>query len=319
MKAIIGSIIIVAIIASIFGAQAFFTIMALLGVGLLYFFFQNNKKEDIKVNKNMLGGVLKEHPKEEPIIEYKSQSDQLFKTEITQEGTDFFFNSHPAMMASEFVIIDFETANTRARSAVSLGITHFNKGNCVTKEFIFKPYQTKDFKFSYLHGITADTVKDKPGFEFYWPEIKTILDGKTIFAHNTEFDISVLQTLIKDLELEDLDYNFKVFCTLEYARSKKLNSKYGITNSLESLCRFYKINYGKHNGAKDTISTLFLLNQLLYENHIETDSAIKKLKGKKYNTLPINIASEIKELSHLYKSGVLTEEEFIAGKTKLLK
>lgn len=204
----------------------------------------------------------------------------LFSTALGTEGLNFHFNCHPVMMKSEFVVIDFETATKMPMSVVSLGITTFKNGEAVTREWLFKPYRTKEFEFTYLHGITPEMVKDKPFFHEAWPEIYPLLKDKVLVAHNAFFDLGLLVNLIKRRSLCD-DFTINYICTLELSR--KMLKKYGFSCSLENLCEIYKIPHGKHNGGKDTISTLLLLNELFFEQNRCDEYYQRILKGKKYS------------------------------------
>jgi DNA polymerase-3 subunit epsilon len=102
-----------------------------------------------------------------------------------------------------FVAIDFETANAKPESAISLGLVRVEEFDIVEEKYwLIKP-PTKDFhKYSMkLHGIHPEDVAMKETFKELWSEIQTYLDEKVIVAHNTSFDIRVLRSLLKKYSL----------------------------------------------------------------------------------------------------------------------
>ena len=85
-----------------------------------------------------------------------------------------------------FLAIDFETANEKRNSACSLGFAFVKNGNIHQSlsilirppELYFNPFNVS------LHGITEEDVCDRPTFEELWPQIKKVLDGQLVVAHN---------------------------------------------------------------------------------------------------------------------------------------
>lgn len=93
-------------------------------------------------------------------------------------------------MLLSFAAIDFETATGYRNSACAVGIVTVVQG-IITDEYytLIQPpdnyYWWQNVK---IHGITSRDTKDAPIFEDIYPDIKRILEGKTVVAHNESFD-----------------------------------------------------------------------------------------------------------------------------------
>ncbi|WP_433228566.1 exonuclease domain-containing protein [Actinomadura formosensis] len=121
---------------------------------------------------------------------------------------------------TSWVAIDFETANALRGSPCSVGLAKVKEGRIVEEwSSLIKPPDGHDHFDAYnvgIHGITADRVRDAPG----WPEtLERIVQfaGDTPFvAHNAAFDIGVLADACRASGLPVPDLRFA--CTLVVAR-----------------------------------------------------------------------------------------------------
>ncbi|HHW27009.1 MAG TPA: hypothetical protein GXX23_06675 [Firmicutes bacterium] len=109
-------------------------------------------------------------------------------------------------MSIDFVVLDFETANEKRASVCAVGLVLFRDGRVVEEltwlvsppEHLayFNPYNVQ------IHGITAEMVAGKPGFNEIWPEIRGIMSDQIVVAHNASFDMTVLKQLLDLYDLE---------------------------------------------------------------------------------------------------------------------
>ena len=95
---------------------------------------------------------------------------------------------------ARFVAIDFETANLKRDSACAVALAIVEDGALVeTVERLIRP-PTRQFTFTYVHGLTWRHVANAPPFADVWDELAPMLDGvEFIAAHNASFDRSVLR------------------------------------------------------------------------------------------------------------------------------
>ena len=78
------------------------------------------------------------------------------------------------------------------------------------RELYFNYYNT------YIHGITAEDVKDKPQFNELWNDFKLFFEGKTVIAHNASFDMGVLRRLLDEYGIPYPELHY--FCTRVLAK-----------------------------------------------------------------------------------------------------
>lgn len=91
-----------------------------------------------------------------------------------------------------------------------------------------------------VHGITSESLRDKPRFAAVCDDFFTFIDGAELIIHNAPFDLAFLR---RELELlgrgsEPLDERCTVIDTLPLAR----NMHPGQKNTLDALCKRYGID-----------------------------------------------------------------------------
>jgi DNA polymerase-3 subunit epsilon len=96
-------------------------------------------------------------------------------------------------LSADFVAIDFETANPRRNSACAVGLVKVASGRIVDSVvYLIRP-PTRDFRFTFIHGLGWADVAEAEHFGELWPKIASFVDGATFLAaHNAPFDRSVL-------------------------------------------------------------------------------------------------------------------------------
>jgi len=120
----------------------------------------------------------------------------------------------------KITVIDFETANYNRASACSIGIAVIEAGAITTRvERLIKP--PKGFgwfreDFIGIHGITHRDVRDAPGFDTVFQELRLHFENTLLAAHNASFDMGILGTLLGHY---GISYSCDHFCTLAASRA----------------------------------------------------------------------------------------------------
>lgn len=94
-----------------------------------------------------------------------------------------------------------------------------------------------------VHGITNQFLEDKPTFGSQISAIFAFLQNDPIVAHNASFDIRMINNEIKRCSSGQKLLPNEVIDTLKIAREKFPNAD----NSLNGLCRRFKINLDRRN------------------------------------------------------------------------
>ena len=152
----------------------------------------------------------------------------------------------------KFITLDFETANRDRASACEIGLTFVENGTVgETKSWLIRPVANEfDYFNVLLHGIHAETVANEPQFDVVWNEVRPLLEGQFVIAHNAGFDMSVLRRSLEQfmLPLPTLDY------ACSYIFSKRVWEglpSYG----LRELCSMNSIDFKHHRAGPDSRAT----------------------------------------------------------------
>lgn len=102
------------------------------------------------------------------------------------------------------------------------------------------------FTFTWVHGITANDVRDAPEFPEVFEEFRPALKGALLLAHNAGFDAGVMRSCLRVYGMRSPRLSY--LCTLGIARTvwPELQSK-----SLDSVARHLGLRFRHHNAAED--------------------------------------------------------------------
>lgn len=121
-----------------------------------------------------------------------------------------------AVPPKDFVVIDFETANSKPDSVCQIGIAVVeNKSIAEGVSFLIRP-PYDNFSNSKIHGITLNKVKSAPDFSQLWSEISKYFSARTIAAYNLPFDLSCLLATLERYGISRP--NFEAFDVLANVR-----------------------------------------------------------------------------------------------------
>ena len=150
--------------------------------------------------------------------------------------------------ADRFICFDVETPNARSDRMSAIGITVV-EGGAVTESFFsyvnpeepFDPFNTE------LTGISAETVASAPTFARLWPEIRRIMSGGVLAAHNAPFDLGVLQKCLND-------YGIRWKTQVQYVCTVQIGRRIlpGISHRLNDMCSYYGIALDHHKADSDS-------------------------------------------------------------------
>jgi DNA polymerase-3 subunit epsilon len=148
-----------------------------------------------------------------------------------------------------FVAIDFETANYQSDSACSIGLVKVIDGVISDKiVHLIKP-PTRDFVFTYIHGLSWKDVANEKTFGELWPRIEPLLVGADfLVAHNASFDRRVLAACCETYGLPMPRQSFQ--CTVQVARRT-----WGIyPTKLSNVCEVLQIELNHHEALSDAMA-----------------------------------------------------------------
>lgn len=147
-----------------------------------------------------------------------------------------------------FIAIDFETANSSRGSVCSVGLVEYEEGK-LKKEYyrLVRPKQNYFAPMNVrIHGITKQDVEDALEFDILWhQEMKELVEGKFLVAHNAQFDMGVLRSVLDQYNLPYpmLAYN----CTLNISKKTWQLPRY----NLKTVSDYLGVQFNHHHALED--------------------------------------------------------------------
>jgi|SRR6476661_2029225 len=124
-----------------------------------------------------------------------------------------------ALTNLDFTAIDFETANELRSSACAIGVVQVRGGEITDSYYtLLQPRQVRvsGINFS-VHGISEAELHDAPTLAEVWPRLLPHLQGQLVVAHNSAFDVSVLDHSCRDFDLAMP--SFHSMCSVKLAKA----------------------------------------------------------------------------------------------------
>ena len=175
-----------------------------------------------------------------------------------------------------FVAIDLETATAVRSSICQIGITEVIDGvPQQPKSWYVQPEgNLYDSMNIFIHGIHPEDTKNSPSFPEVWKEVALYLEGKTVVAHNTSFDMYALRDAFDKYGMEYP--TFEYYCTLRIAR---YIVKGCYSYSLDIVLDYLNLDFeGHHKADNDSLGCAKLLLKCL-----EMDGSNLEDLESKYN------------------------------------
>lgn len=156
-----------------------------------------------------------------------------------------------------FIVMDFETANSSRDSAVSIALV-FVRNNVIEGKYysLIDPEVPFSKRNTMIHGIRQEDVLGKPVFPEIWEKIGPFFNEDTIFvAHNAPFDVSVLKATLERYDVEEP--HFQILDTVKYSKAVLPDIENYRLNTLSELLQVELTNH--HNALDDALATAKIL------------------------------------------------------------
>ena len=151
------------------------------------------------------------------------------------------------------VILDTETTGLSADKDRIVEIACIELSNHIPTKNIFHTFINPETKVSAdafsVHGYSDEFLSNKPKFKEVVKNFLDFIKDKKLIIHNADFDLGFLNNELRRLNVKPI-LKSDVVDTLQIARSKFP----GVGNSLDALCKRYKINVEareKHSALLD--------------------------------------------------------------------
>ena len=153
-----------------------------------------------------------------------------------------------ALAALNFTAIDFETANERRDSACAVGVVRVRDGQVVdTFQTLLRPRVLRvDWRNYQVHGIAETELHDAPTIADAWPYILPYLHRQPVVAHNSSFDVSVLEHTLRDHNLP-----IPAFHCLCSVKLSKVAWPHLVRHKLDHVAAHFGIPLNHHDALSD--------------------------------------------------------------------
>jgi DNA polymerase-3 subunit epsilon len=177
---------------------------------------------------------------------------------------------------SEFIAIDFETANETRCSACSVGVSIISENGPVDAFYsLLKPKKCRFSEYnSHIHGITAADVRDKPEFPEIWPQLLSLMKNRIVLAHNASFDFSVLRNTLTEYRIAFPEITYG--CTRLIAKAVWPGR---ISYKLTAVARLLGIDFQHHDAMADARTCAEIADNACRQMNCQTLTDLAKLLG----------------------------------------
>jgi DNA polymerase III subunit epsilon len=185
------------------------------------------------------------------------------------------------LAATPFVVLDLETTGGSAAFDRVLELAAIRIENGVVQERLehllepgipIPPFVTR------LTGINQALTRGKPRLDSFLPDLRSMLDGAVVVAHNASFDCNFLS---QAFARAGLPWDGQKLCTLRLARRLLPGLP---SYRLDSVCAVLGLPYvQRHRAGPDAEATLLLLQQLIeraLSRGIDTLSGLLRLQSQ---------------------------------------
>jgi DNA polymerase-3 subunit epsilon len=145
------------------------------------------------------------------------------------------------------IILDTETTGldpNQGHRVIEIGCIEMVNRRLTDRHFhaYINPERAIDQEAIEVHGITNEFLTDKPNFAGIVDELIEFIRGAELIAHNASFDVNFLEAELKRIpgapSMVELMHGGVAVDTLAMAKEKRPGKR----NSLDALCRDYKID-----------------------------------------------------------------------------
>lgn len=166
------------------------------------------------------------------------------------------YNNKEKNFVDDYVVFDLETTGLEPETSkiIEIGALKY-RNNELVEEFsvLINPECKIPSIITEITGIKDEDVVNKKTIKEVLPEFILFIEDLPLIAHNSSFDLSFIEENIHSLKLNPLKN--KNIDTLEIAKTyipKAYNYK------LETLKKFFKLEYGSHRSVDDCKTTHYV-------------------------------------------------------------
>ncbi len=161
-------------------------------------------------------------------------------------------------LVDDYVVFDLETTGFYPDSCeiIEIGALKY-KNNTLVDEFnvLIKPSTPIPDTITSITGITNEMVSTAESINTVLPKFLDFIEDLTLIAHNSGFDLSFLEQNIQNQNLpmitnQNID---TVYLSRKYLKTLNLEN-----NKLETLKKYFNLDFGSHRSLEDCKTTNYV-------------------------------------------------------------
>ena len=164
----------------------------------------------------------------------------------------------PSATTTGFAVLDLETtglAPSKGARIIEIGVVAVGLDGTVVEQWETLVDPGCGPGPTHIHGVDADMLAGAPSFAEIVGDLARVLSGRTLVAHNANFDVGFLDA---ELERAGVRWTRTSLCTMQLARRRGHHPV-----NLAACCAAYGIvNQGAHTALADALATAELLGHL---------------------------------------------------------
>ncbi|SEM72578.1 3'-5' exonuclease [Streptacidiphilus jiangxiensis] len=167
---------------------------------------------------------------------------------------------------AHFAVVDVESTGTDARTdrVLSVGVVLADRTGAAieTWQTLVNPGPGVDVGARHIHGIGPEDLTDAPAFAEIAPTLLGLLDGRVAVAHNTAFDLAIIDAECARIGLARAAG--RTVCTLTTARKA-----FDGSHRLGACCERFGITLERpHEALSDAAAATELLARFIADGHV---------------------------------------------------
>ncbi|CAN5250665.1 3'-5' exonuclease [soil metagenome] len=187
-------------------------------------------------------------------------------------------------MSLDFTAIDFETANSSAASACSVGMVKVRDGEVVDEAYwLIRPPLGYDRFAEWnvrIHGIMAADVAAAKLWSEQLPDLVAFVDGDHLAAHNAAFDLGVIAAASRASFVEVP--SFAYLCSLQLARKTYNLDSYRLP--VAAMAAGFE-DFDHHNALADAYACAAIVSHAAGRHGVDTIGSLAEVTGIRISTI----------------------------------
>ena len=162
---------------------------------------------------------------------------------------------------TDFAAIDFETANYERSSVCAVGVVIVRGGEIVDSFYSLIQPEPNYYCWQCraVHGLGHADTDDAPVFPEVWAQIKPLIEGLPLVAHNSPFDEGCLREAFRVYQMDYPDYEFYDTCRASRRALPDLNNHQ--LDTVSAACGYILENH--HHALADAEACAWIAREIL--------------------------------------------------------